>query len=67
MGLDDKATQFLLAARQLGVSFEQVVTIGRQQLYIAEHTLQRRLRTFGLPANDFFATLQGTANPSLSS
>ena len=51
MGLDDKATQFLLAARQLGVSFEQVVTIGRQQLYIAEHTLQRRLRTFGLPAN----------------
>ena len=51
MGLDDKATQFLLAARQLGVSFEQVVTIGRQQLYIAEHTLQRRLRTFGLPAD----------------
>ena len=51
MGLDDKATQFLLAARQLGVSFEQVVTIGRQHLYIAEHTLQHRLRTFGMPAD----------------
>lgn len=48
MGLDDKATQFLLASRQLGVSFEQTATIGRQRLYITKSSLARRLSAFGI-------------------
>lgn len=48
MGLDDKATQFLLASRQLGVSFEQTATIGRQRLYITKSGLAKRLSAFGI-------------------
>jgi len=48
MGLDDKATQFLLAARQLGVSFELTATIGRQRLYVTESGLAQRLSAFGM-------------------
>ena len=48
MGLDDKGTQFLLAARRLGVSFERTVTIGRQQLYVTPPLLRRRLGAFGI-------------------
>ena len=40
MGLDDKGTQFLLAARRLGVSFERTATIGRQRLYVASARLR---------------------------
>ena len=49
MGLDDKATQFLLAARQLGVSFERTATIGRQRLYVTTSGLAQRLSAFGIP------------------
>ena len=48
MGLDDKGTQFLLAARRLGVSFERTATIGRQRLYVTPHWLRRRLGAFGI-------------------
>ena len=48
MGLDDKATQFLLAARQLGVSFERTATIGRQRLYVTPSGLAKRLSAFGI-------------------
>ena len=48
MGLDDKGTQFLLAARRLGVSFERTATIGRQRLYLTPPLLRRRLGTFGI-------------------
>ncbi len=48
MGLDDKGTQFLLAARQLGVSFERTATIGRQRLYVSESLLRQRLAAFGM-------------------
>ena len=48
MGLDDKATQFLLAARQLGVSLERTVMIGRQRLHLTESILRRRLADFGI-------------------
>ena len=47
MGFDDKGTQFLLAARSLGVSFERTATIGRQRLDISPRMLRRRLATFG--------------------
>jgi hypothetical protein len=43
MGFDDKGTQFLLAARSLGVSFERTATIGRQRLDISPRMLRRRL------------------------
>ena len=48
MGLDDKGTQFLLAARRLGVSFERTATIGRQRLYVTPPLLRRRLGAFGI-------------------
>ena len=48
MGLDDKGTQFLLAARRLGVSFERTATIGRQRLYLTPRLLRRRLGAFGI-------------------
>ena len=48
MGLDDKGTQFLLAARRLGVSFERTATIGRQRLYVTPPLLRRRLSAFGI-------------------
>ena len=52
MGLDDKGTQFLLAARRLGVSFERTATIGRQRLYVTPALLRRRLAAFGIVATD---------------
>jgi|TARA_B100000686_G_scaffold196765_1_gene203612 SAM-dependent methyltransferase len=51
MGFDDKATQFLLAARRLGVSFEQTATIGRQRLYVTTAGLRQRLNEFGIPTS----------------
>lgn len=47
MGLDAKATQFLLAARARGVSFDRTATIGRQHLYVTPSWLHRQLRRSG--------------------
>ncbi len=47
MGLDAKATQFLLAARARGVSFDRTATIGRQRLYVTSSRLHRELRRSG--------------------
>ena len=52
MGLDDKGTQFLLAARRLGVSFERTATIGHQQLFVTSRWLRRYLRAFQIEATD---------------
>lgn len=52
MGLDDKGTQFLLAARRLGVTFARTATIGRQRLYLPEGLLRRHLAAFGLTGTD---------------
>jgi SAM-dependent methyltransferase len=52
MGLDDKGTQFLLAARRLGVSYSQTLTIGRQQLFVTERWLRRYLQAFEIEATD---------------
>ena len=48
MGLDTKATQFLLAARGSGVSFERIATIGRPRLYVTPAWLRARLHTAGI-------------------
>ena len=47
MGFDTKATQFLLAAHALGVSFDRTATIGRQRLFVPPSWLRRRLRRSG--------------------
>lgn len=48
MGFDAKGMQFLLAAKQSGVSFAQSVTIGRQDLNLNFLSLKRNLRCFGI-------------------
>ena len=45
--MDAKATQFLLAERTRGVSFDRTATIGRQQLVVTPSWLRRRLRRSG--------------------
>lgn len=47
MGFDTRATEFLLAAERLGVSFDRTATIGRQRLYVTPGWLGRRLRRAG--------------------
>ena len=70
MGLDAKATQFLLAARGLGASFDRVATIGRQRLYITPAWLRWRLRAIGIAldstaAAKLFEEADGFAEPLL--
>ena len=48
MGFDTKATQFLLASRALGVSFDVTATVGRQRLFVTAPWFHRCLRRFGL-------------------
>ena len=47
MGMGTKATQFLLAERARGVSFDRTATIGRQQLGVPASWLHRQLRLCG--------------------
>lgn len=49
MGLDGHAIVFLLDARDRGVSFESVATLGRQALHIDEPTLSMVLTNRGIP------------------
>ncbi|MXZ72133.1 MAG: hypothetical protein F4Z04_11630 [Acidobacteria bacterium] len=70
MGLDTKATQFLLAARGLGVSLERVATIGRQRLYVTPAWLRARLRAIGIALDSaatarLFEEADGFAEPLL--
>ncbi len=70
MGLDPKATQFLLAARGLGASLECVATIGRQRLYVTPAWLRSRLRAVGMPLDSaatarLFEEADGFAEPLL--
>ena len=70
MGLDAKATQFLLAARGCGASLERVATIGRQRLYVTPAWLRHRLRTVGIDLNPaaaarLFEEADGFAEPLL--
>ena len=70
MGLDVKATQFLLAARGSGASLERVVTIGRQRLSITPAWLRNRLRAVGIDLDPaatarLFGEADGFAEPLL--
>ena len=70
MGLDTKATQFLLAARGSGVSFERIATIGRHRLYVTPAWLRSRLRAVGIDLDTaatakLFEDANGYAEPLL--
>jgi hypothetical protein len=49
MGLDFNAIKMLLWAKNLGVSFERTLTLGRQGLDCSGRRLSRAIRDFGLP------------------
>jgi len=48
MGLDTNGVKLLLHAKQLGVNFRKVITIGRQILFLKEKELERLLIQAGL-------------------
>ena len=60
MGLDTKATQFLLTARGSGVSFERIATIGRQRLCVTPAWLRARLHAAGARARVLQTTVYDT-------
>ena len=51
MGLDFNAVKMLLWARNLGVSFERTLTLGRQNLDCSPTRAYRAFRDFGLPGS----------------
>ena len=51
MALDLNAVKMLLWAKNLGVSFEKVATLGRLGLVCSHHQLQRAVRDFGFPCS----------------
>jgi hypothetical protein len=70
MGLNHTGTKLLLYARSCGVDFERTVMIGRQFLYLDQHTLEANLREFGMnPAHaaDMLARDNGYAEYFLRS
>ena len=50
MALDLNSVKLLLWAKNLGVSFERILTLGRQNLYCSRAKLKCALRDFGIPA-----------------
>src|SRR5947208_15867345 len=53
MGLDINAVRFLIAAGQQGVRFDEVLTIGRQDLNVYPTKMVQVLREHGLPHGAF--------------
>lgn len=51
MGLDFNAIKMLLWAKNLGVSFEKTLTLGRQGLACPTHRWHRAVRDFGIPGS----------------
>jgi SAM-dependent methyltransferase len=52
MGFDVQGVRFLLRAHRSGVQFAKTATIGRQGLFLDLASLQRILRSFGVPKDD---------------
>jgi SAM-dependent methyltransferase len=50
MGLDFNSVKFLLWAKNLGVSFERTLTLGRQGFYCPPAKFKRALKDFGMTA-----------------
>ena len=53
MGLDINAVRFLLAARQQGVRFDDVLTLGRQDLNVFPAKMVQVLEAHGVPPDAF--------------
>lgn len=53
MGLDINAVQFLIAAREKGVSFDKTITLGRLSLNVFPATMAAMLERHGLPSEKF--------------
>lgn len=53
MGLDINAVQFLIAARQEGIEFGDVLTIGRQDLNVYPAKMREQLGKHGFPTEAF--------------
>ena len=69
MGLDINAVQFLIAARQEGVEFGDVLMLGRQDLNVYPARMREILAKHGLPTEAFAegATDTGFAEPVFKS
>jgi len=70
MGLNPPAVSFLLASRAKGVSFERMITLGRQRMYAAPATLRRayaeqRLELSSEDATRLLGDADGFADPLL--
>lgn len=52
MGFDVQGTRFLLGAHRSGVRFAKTATLGRQALFLDPSSLQRMLRSFGMPKSE---------------
>jgi SAM-dependent methyltransferase len=70
VGFDNATIRVLLTARQAGVSFRSVLTIGRQWLHIRERELRRLLRRHGISLSarqtrEFFTAEKGYCEPLL--
>jgi hypothetical protein len=64
MGIDKASLQILLDARRAGVSFDRILTIGRQELRMRPKEVRAILSRNGLPADDaaiagFFSQASG--------
>jgi len=68
MGLDINAVQFLIDARQRGIEFGEVVTLGRQDLNVYPAKLRQVLERHGFPNDAFRADMKTLfAEPLFSS
>jgi hypothetical protein len=52
MGINTNAVRFLLFARELGVSFERALTVGRQNLFVHVDDLCKVFHEFSLPMTE---------------
>lgn len=52
MGLDLNSVKFLLWSKNLGVSFDRTLTLGRQGMSCARGALRRELKNFGIPFDE---------------
>src|ERR1035437_1821855 len=59
MGLDVNGIRLMLYAKRLGANFQNVVTIGRQNLYLSQRQLFGQLSEFGFDCPGHFKFAYG--------
>jgi len=63
MGLDINAVRFLIAARQKGVRFDEVLTLGRQDLNVFPAKMVEEFTRHGLPMEEFELGVRRASSP----